>query len=52
MRRQQTNSTLKDVIKTFFFAGIFLPILMMGGVGAYGLIVWLLQLFVIGLPGA
>ncbi|AWW56262.1 nitrate/trimethylamine N-oxide reductase NapE/TorE [Pasteurella multocida] len=48
MLRQQTHSTLKDVIKTF----IPLPILMMGSVGAYGLIVWLLQMFVIGLPGA
>ncbi|HDR1020923.1 TPA: nitrate/trimethylamine N-oxide reductase NapE/TorE [Pasteurella multocida] len=50
--KQQTNSILKEIVKTFFFAGILLPILMMGSVGAYGLIVWLLQMFVIGLPSA
>ncbi|SNV83243.1 nitrate/trimethylamine N-oxide reductase NapE/TorE [Pasteurella dagmatis] len=50
--KQRTNSLFKEIVKTFFFAGIILPILMMGSIGAYGLIVWLLQIFAIGLASA
>ncbi|MGC7559905.1 periplasmic nitrate reductase, NapE protein [Pasteurella sp. PK-2025] len=52
MVKQQTNVLFKEVVSTFFLAVILLPLLMMGSVGAYGLIVWLLQMFVIGLPTA
>ena len=46
------DSTGKDLVKTLLLALIIFPILMAGSVGAYGLIVWLLQMSVIGLPTA
>lgn len=41
-----------ELFKTLIFSGIILPMLMAAAVGAYGFIVWMLQLFVIGLPSA
>lgn len=49
---QVKNSLFQDVIKTVALIGVVLPILMFASVGAYGLVVWLLQMFVIGLPTA
>lgn len=41
-----------EFFKTLLLSVIVLPLLMAIAVGAYGFIVWMLQLFVIGLPGA
>ncbi|HGO5815292.1 TPA: nitrate/trimethylamine N-oxide reductase NapE/TorE [Mannheimia haemolytica] len=41
-----------ELLKTLLLSGLILPLLMALSVGAYGFIVWMLQLFVIGLPGA
>lgn len=41
-----------EFFKTLLLSVIVLPLLMAITVGAYGFIVWMLQLFVIGLPGA
>ncbi|OOH85017.1 nitrate/trimethylamine N-oxide reductase NapE/TorE [Pasteurellaceae bacterium 15-036681] len=43
---------MSDVLKTAVIAGVILPLAMAACVGAYGLVVWLLQMFVIGLPTA
>ncbi|GAB1669599.1 nitrate/trimethylamine N-oxide reductase NapE/TorE [Mannheimia haemolytica] len=41
-----------ELLKTLLLSGLILPLLMAFAVGAYGFLVWMLQLFVIGLPGA
>lgn len=41
-----------ELVKTLLLSCVILPLIMAFSVGAYGLIVWLLQLFVIGLPSA
>ncbi|MDY2948242.1 MAG: nitrate/trimethylamine N-oxide reductase NapE/TorE [Mannheimia varigena] len=38
-----------ELLKTLLLSGFVLPLLMAFFVGAYGFIVWMLQLFVIGL---
>ena len=43
---------MNEIFKAAIIAGIILPLAMAMSVGAYGLIVWLLQMFVIGLPTA
>lgn len=41
-----------EIIKIALLSCVILPLLMVMCVGAYGLVVWLLQIFVIGLPTA
>jgi len=40
------------IYRTLVLSFIIFPILMSLCVGAYGLVVWMLQMFVIGLPSA
>ncbi|OBW93362.1 periplasmic nitrate reductase, NapE protein [Gallibacterium salpingitidis] len=47
-----SRDSLFDLTRALILAIIVLPLLMVACVGAYGFIVWLLQMFVIGLPTA
>lgn len=41
-----------ELLKTLLLSGLILPLLMVCAVATYGFIVWILQMFVIGLPTA
>ncbi|MDG2959487.1 nitrate/trimethylamine N-oxide reductase NapE/TorE [Bisgaard Taxon 10/6] len=51
MNYKNTTSISSEISKLLLLIAI-LPVGMTICVGAYGFIVWLLQMFVIGLPGA
>nr|WP_245898308.1 nitrate/trimethylamine N-oxide reductase NapE/TorE [Glaesserella australis] len=43
---------MSEILKAAIIAGVILPLAMVICIGTYGLVVWLLQMFVIGLPTA
>ncbi|QDJ13739.1 nitrate/trimethylamine N-oxide reductase NapE/TorE [Mergibacter septicus] len=55
MKKTENNKNEKlsvELGKIALLSFIILPLLLVMCVGAYGLVVWLLQIFVIGLPTA
>ncbi len=52
MNHIDNSSISSEIGKLLLLLFVVLPFGMVMCVGAYGLIVWLLQMFVIGLPGA
>lgn len=52
MEHLNTTSLSSEIGKLLLLLFVILPLGMTICIGAYGFVVWLLQMFVIGLPGA
>lgn len=52
MNHLNTTSIFSEIGKLLLLLFVILPLGMTICIGAYGFMVWLLQIFVIGLPGA